>query len=322
MSLKQRNNFIARRSFDDFDEYAQVLTNGRWDMDLEQLDRGQFTGDLVTLSVGPFVINHIKVNSRFLIRGQTPQETSIFGLPVVMNSSGSWMRKSLGLDTVQCLAPGQEYEAVSPAGFEAINCSVSRNSFETASDYEDCDSAVLDLDSNVSLACGRQTRGRMVSGLSRLLNQIQQNPDFLEQQSCISDCSEGISELLGQLETVKDNPARTGRRRARNSVVARAVEYLDSVQGNPVSVQQLRHQVNSSRSTLERAFAEHFGIKPKAYLMARRLNGVRKMLKTADPRESKISDVASRWGFWHMSQFAADYRRQFGELPSETLTRP
>jgi AraC family ethanolamine operon transcriptional activator len=33
----------------------------------------------------------------------------------------------------------------------------------------------------------------------------------------------------------------------------------------------------------------------------------------------RIGDVAARWGFWHFSQFSADYRRMFGELPSETL---
>ena len=32
-----------------------------------------------------------------------------------------------------------------------------------------------------------------------------------------------------------------------------------------------------------------------------------------------ITDLATQWGFWHMSQFAADYKRLFGELPSETI---
>ena len=32
-----------------------------------------------------------------------------------------------------------------------------------------------------------------------------------------------------------------------------------------------------------------------------------------------VAEVASRWGFWHMGQLAADYRQLFGELPSETL---
>jgi len=32
-----------------------------------------------------------------------------------------------------------------------------------------------------------------------------------------------------------------------------------------------------------------------------------------------VQDIAARWGFWHLSHFANDYRRMFGELPSETL---
>lgn len=32
-----------------------------------------------------------------------------------------------------------------------------------------------------------------------------------------------------------------------------------------------------------------------------------------------ISCIAYDWGISHLSQFAQDYRRLFGELPSETL---
>jgi transcriptional regulator GlxA family with amidase domain len=32
-------------------------------------------------------------------------------------------------------------------------------------------------------------------------------------------------------------------------------------------------------------------------------------------------DVANAWGFWHMGQFARNYKRQFGELPSERYRR-
>jgi AraC family ethanolamine operon transcriptional activator len=45
----------------------------------------------------------------------------------------------------------------------------------------------------------------------------------------------------------------------------------------------------------------------------------RELVPTTPP--VKVVDVANRWGFWHMGQLAADYRRQFGELPSETLRR-
>jgi AraC family ethanolamine operon transcriptional activator len=34
-----------------------------------------------------------------------------------------------------------------------------------------------------------------------------------------------------------------------------------------------------------------------------------------------VTELACRWGFFHLSNFAADYWRQFGERPSETLLR-
>jgi AraC-like DNA-binding protein len=32
-----------------------------------------------------------------------------------------------------------------------------------------------------------------------------------------------------------------------------------------------------------------------------------------------VNEIAARWGFDHAGNFAADYRRLFGELPSQTL---
>ena len=34
---------------------------------------------------------------------------------------------------------------------------------------------------------------------------------------------------------------------------------------------------------------------------------------------TKVQDIAARWGFWHLGHFVTDYRRMFGELPSQTL---
>jgi AraC family ethanolamine operon transcriptional activator len=40
-----------------------------------------------------------------------------------------------------------------------------------------------------------------------------------------------------------------------------------------------------------------------------------------DTGATKISDLAFEQGYWHMSQFASDYQRLFGEFPSTTLQR-
>ena len=58
---------------------------------------------------------------------------------------------------------------------------------------------------------------------------------------------------------------------------------------------------------------------PGAYLRALRLNAVRRELKSPAARSKTVQDAAAAWGFWHLSQFALDYRKLFGERPSQTL---
>lgn len=58
-------------------------------------------------------------------------------------------------------------------------------------------------------------------------------------------------------------------------------------------------------------------ISPVTYLRTMRLNRVRSELRQCPA--STVGDVAARWGFWHLSRFAREYRALFGELPSATL---
>jgi AraC-like DNA-binding protein len=50
-----------------------------------------------------------------------------------------------------------------------------------------------------------------------------------------------------------------------------------------------------------------------------RLDHVRTELLHSDPAEVRVTEVAMRWGFFHQSRFAQQYRDRFGELPSATL---
>ncbi|MGI9263585.1 MAG: helix-turn-helix domain-containing protein, partial [Gammaproteobacteria bacterium] len=101
----------------------------------------------------------------------------------------------------------------------------------------------------------------------------------------------------------------------RRIAVRRALNWLEQHDKLPLTVSDLCRQVGVSAPTLYRGFQEEFGVGPKRYLQIRRLAGVRSEL-LSDGRKSCITDIANRWGFWHMGQFAADYRQHFGELPS------
>jgi AraC family ethanolamine operon transcriptional activator len=90
-----------------------------------------------------------------------------------------------------------------------------------------------------------------------------------------------------------------------------------------LTVGDLCRAARVSERVLEYAFRQHYGVSPRSFMKAFRLHGARRELRAADPKHATtVGEVASRWGFWHASQFATDYRRFFGELPSATLKRP
>lgn len=101
-------------------------------------------------------------------------------------------------------------------------------------------------------------------------------------------------------------------------VIRRAEAYVEACAETPVRIDELCVAACTSLSRLERAFREAFGVSPRRYLMLRRLAGVRRELLRAAPHAS-ITEVATRWGFFHLGRFSQEYRQHFSERPSQTL---
>jgi AraC-like DNA-binding protein len=61
------------------------------------------------------------------------------------------------------------------------------------------------------------------------------------------------------------------------------------------------------------------GISPTQYLLLRRMGMARQALREADPGVTRVTDVATEFGFLELGRFAVKYRQIFGETPSSTL---
>ncbi|MCP5232733.1 MAG: AraC family transcriptional regulator [Zoogloeaceae bacterium] len=101
-------------------------------------------------------------------------------------------------------------------------------------------------------------------------------------------------------------------------VIRRAEAYLESRADPSVRIDDLCVAACTSLSRLERAFRETFGVSPRRYLILRRLAAVRRELLRGEPQTS-VTDVATRWGFFHLGRFSQEYREHFAERPSQTL---
>lgn len=103
----------------------------------------------------------------------------------------------------------------------------------------------------------------------------------------------------------------------RRRVVARAEALIRSRLHAPPSIMALCEATNTSRRALFYAFESLLGRSPIQHANILRLHAARRRITKSDSGGT-VRSVAEELGFWHPGQFSADYRRLFGELPSET----
>lgn len=108
--------------------------------------------------------------------------------------------------------------------------------------------------------------------------------------------------------------------RAPHRCIRIADEYMRANIGKPFSMSDVARACKVTVRTLEKAFAAHLDVTPLAYLHRLRLGEVHREFKSA-VAHVPIAATARRWGFTDLGRFSALYRKEFGELPSETLRR-
>ena len=101
--------------------------------------------------------------------------------------------------------------------------------------------------------------------------------------------------------------------------IALAEEYLLNNLTKPVSRTKLAEVAGSSIRSLSRAFVKRHGVGPMRFLKERRLEAVRMELINSRPENTKVSDIALRYGFTELGKFSLLYKSVYKEKPSDTL---
>jgi AraC-like DNA-binding protein len=98
----------------------------------------------------------------------------------------------------------------------------------------------------------------------------------------------------------------------------RAIDYMHANLAEPITIADIAEGAGIAGRTLFQYFRHFKGTSPMRYLRDRRFEKVRDALQRAEPKEG-VASIAVRWGFAHLGRFAVEYRRRFGETPTQTL---
>ena len=310
-------HFFLRESFSDFDAFTYAVRD--WDLNFRQLDSGPLQADVLQFSGTNSLIAHARFSRRFDQRGATPPGLWTFGIFSRRCPSLVWHDNEINNNYIVIYKPGSEIDCVSRQGFEVFTTSFPEETLNQIAHSH----GLPDIQRLVKGGDHIEVSAKDLAVVRRLIRKMiltAESSEVIGKEKAFSFYEE---EVLGQIVSIlaRSQPLKNVSPLTRNRAIQKVKDFLVSHPQKVVTVSRLCTISGVSERTLQYAFLKHYGVSPKTYLKNYRLNGVRSELWNSDPGTNRVSDVAGNWGFWHMGQFAADYRKLFGELPSETLRR-
>ncbi len=128
-----------------------------------------------------------------------------------------------------------------------------------------------------------------------------------------------LIETMGELAGSDSGRTDTMARQHHQMIIRRFMDVLESQPAGPFYMQEISDAIGVSSRTLRMACQTQLGVSPTQYLLLRRMGLARRALRNAEPGVTRVTDVATQFGFLELGRFAVKYRQIFGETPSSTL---
>lgn len=308
---------IAEQHFEDFEQLNELVQG--WDLEFHQLKAGRSPAELLQLGRPEFMLTRFYFGQPYVHGGATTQNALTIGLIEEGINGVTTPNGAVQQDDISCFPPGCELNAVSQAHFKGYSLSISDTLLDEVA--ESCGLRV-----GASIGAVQQVLHCNHSDMNAIRRELRLVCRNLMQIKTADNSTEIIRDLEFRLirrvllaMSKSQPPDRLKLTNRKQIILQRSQDYMEAHINEPITVLELAQASGSCVRTLEYAFREYFNVTPKAFLKSRRLVAVRNELLRPLHSKPSIIEIANRWGFWHMSQFAADYRHFFGELPSETL---
>lgn len=296
---------VIKSRFNDFDQYAHFIKQA--DIEHVQLGPGSFNGALLQLVYGPVILSCHSMNQTILQRGQGIEGYTTFLIPGNMQQDFTWRKNRLKGNVIGILKSGMEHDCITIPNFYGFPVSIENDYLLNLSENLGYTNFMKLLSGIESVEIHRETAMKLHAIILKNCSDKRMN-----EEEILIEIPKRIIKAISETEVNYKLLKGTSRRK----IFKRGQEFIHANIDTTISIMEIGNKLGVSERNLRYAFKDQSGLSPKQYLERYKLNQVRKILKSG--ASDRIVDVIHRFGYWHAGQFAADYKKLFGELPSQT----
>lgn len=310
---------LLDQPFDSFEELSSLTC--LWNINFSQLNSEQFQSRVFQAKTDLMLLSHVHFGCVVEHKGATPTGMRTFALPYAGCSEFNWFGHTVDHNDLLIFPVHGANDAFSKTGFKIMTFS-----------FPESELVKLFEDNSIHKVSHFLKPYEMVKKLpKKYLDELRVLLFEFEQALKDTEHSEYrlsfiktvqkqiIVTLFNVLIDSKFNPQYINQKHFK--LLKQVSEYIDVHIDDKICMGELCIITQVSDRTIQKIFKSFIGLTPKSYILGKKLYKVHRQLWNEKNSNVTITEIIADTGFWHMGQFAADYAKLFGELPSETIKR-
>ncbi len=311
---------IIKEIFTDFDVYNAAVDS--WKLEYNILSKQDFNARVNLFSDDNFELGRISLQGKLKHSGNAPIGYRTFVIPINSKDRFIWFNKGTNGNELLVFPKNCQLNAVTFNNFDAFIVSIENNFLEQIiqeNNFNRCKRIIL-KESEQEFLLSKSFAKEFYVLANHFLTKHIKSTDFSKIN--INTHNELVDNIIDKLLKFIDNAKQKtppSYKNKRYLAIKEAIDFIHNNSENIFSVKELSIISNVSERTLLYGFKDMFNTSPKKYIKAFRLNKVKNELFCLQNKNIHISTIAGKYNFWHMGQFAKDFKNQFGILPSDFL---
>ena len=296
----------------DLDLEMMQYYSKQWNLEHTKMEKGLFKGNISAVHTPRIQLSSVYYSQSFMSKGDFPDGCIVL-IYAPNNARYNFQNRTIQANEIIVLTKGDEIDILTVGEIEVRTLVIEAQLFyQTFYEFFDDTPHKVIKDKRFfikpdMLSVFHQTVDLWKTYLTKKYPTLNEKPPYNKIEP----------EILHQLfNCIISTPFVKKRKKFQTKTIR---DLLHENIDQPIDISNLTSILNISESQLYHAFRKDYGMTPKKYLQYLRFHAVKKELLLAHPHSNTVSQIAEKYDFSHMGHFSSEYKKRFGQTPSQTL---